>query len=221
MEVVSVNVGIESTVSSGDRRIRSGIIKRAQSGPVRVGLLGLESDVIVHTHVHGGVDQAVYAYRLEDYEWWESRLNRKLEPGLFGENLTLRGMPSADALIGSRLRFREVVLEVTAPRIPCSTFAGRMGDAGFVKTFMRAQRPGFYFRVIETGSISPGESFEIESTGEQGIGTVEVFNASHRRLTEVELRRFLAAPIDERTRADFEARLEKLSDETAQGESWT
>lgn len=215
MEVVSVNVGIETRVSSGDREISSGIVKRPVQGPVRVGPLGLESDVIIHTHVHGGVDQAVYAYRVEDYEWWEVALGRRLEPGLFGENLTLRGMPSADAAIGSRLRFREVVLEVTAPRIPCSTFAGRMGDAGFVRTFMRAERPGFYFRVIETGSISPGETFEIDATGEEDVGTVEIFSASHRRLTATELRRFLAAPIDERTRADFETRLEKLAGESA------
>jgi len=219
MKIASVNVGVETLIEHGDHSVRSGIIKRSVTGRVFVGALGLKDDVIIHTRVHGGLDQAVYAYRSEDYEWWEAQLGRKLEPGLFGENLTLRGLPSPDATVGTRLRFDEVVLEVTAPRIPCATFAARMKDPAFLKQFMRAERPGMYFRVLKTGSIAAGESFTLDPPdhardGEPEVPRVnilEIFRANHRKLEAAELCRFLAAPIDERTRADFEARLRKMN----------
>lgn len=215
MEVVSVNVGVESRIEDAGHSARSGIIKRPSKSRVWVGALGLTNDVIVHTRVHGGVDQAIYAYRIEDYEWWEGELGRRLEPGLFGENLTLRGLPSPDAIIGSRLQFDEVVLEVTAPRIPCATFAARMKNPAFLKRFMQAERPGMYFRVLKTGHIAAGESFTVvdrdDAQDGSGVSIIEIFRASHRKLEACELHRFLAAPIDERTRTDFEARLGKIT----------
>ena len=39
---------------------------------------------------HGGPDQAVYVYGEHDYAWWSEQLGRPLEPGTFGENLTVR-----------------------------------------------------------------------------------------------------------------------------------
>ena len=74
------------------REVQTGIFKEPVEGRVAVGELGLEGDVQADRRVHGGEDQAVYAYAIEDVDWWEAELGRELGPGFFGENLTLRGV---------------------------------------------------------------------------------------------------------------------------------
>ena len=107
--------------------------------------------------------------------------------------------------------FERVVLEATAPRIPCNILAQRMGSAAFARRFMRAERPGIYCRVIRTGPLSAGESFRLDHDAASEVTILDVFRAEHRKLSRAELERFLAAPIDIRTRSKWEAALAKLA----------
>ena len=157
MEVISVNVGgLRPLVVSGRERL-TGIFKEPVEGPVAVGPLGLEGDVQADKRVHGGEEQAVYAYAIEDVEWWESELGRELGPGFFGENLTLRGLDVNALRPGDRLTAGAVTLEVTKPRQPCQKLATKVGDMKFVKRFAKAGRPGMYFRVVEPGEVAAGD----------------------------------------------------------------
>ena len=142
MRLVSVNVGREQALSHAKASGKTGIFKRSVDTPVPVTALGLEDDTICDTENHGGADQAVYVYGAPDYRWWSEELGRDLTPGTFGENLTVADLESADLTIGDRLHIGRVVLEVTAPRIPCVTLARRMEDPAFLKRFRAAERPG-------------------------------------------------------------------------------
>ena len=137
---------------------RTAIDKRPVRGPVAVGPLGLEGDRQVDTEHHGGVDQAVYLYSDEDADWWAGELGRDIPPGLFGENLRTSGIDLSAARIGQQLRVGDaLVLEVTAPRTPCSTFARRMGEPHWVKRFTQRRAPGAYARVVEPGAVEVGD----------------------------------------------------------------
>ena len=103
--------------------------------------MGLESDTICDTENHGGVDQAVYVYGVPDYDWWAEALAKPLQPGTFGENLTVSDLESAGLQVGDRLEVGTVVLEVTSPRVPCVTLAARMEDPTFVKRFRAGGAP--------------------------------------------------------------------------------
>ena len=98
-------------------------------GPKKTGLhSGLVGDQIFDIDHHGGDDQAVYAYAREDLDDWEVVLGRSLSPGSFGENLTTLGLDVTSALIGERWSIGDdVELQITDPRIPCSTFRGWIG----------------------------------------------------------------------------------------------
>ena len=113
-------------------------------GPKTTGLgSGLVGDFIGDGRHHGGNDQAVYAFQREDLDDWERRLGRELPNGFFGENLTTLDLEINQALIGERWQVGEkVVLQVTAPRIPCATFRGWMGEKGWAKIFTAVGRPG-------------------------------------------------------------------------------
>ncbi|TDE87634.1 MOSC domain-containing protein [Deinococcus sp. S9] len=153
MKLLSVNVGQPTALQVGQHTTVTGIHKHPVPGRVRVTAQGLDGDHVLNRKHHGGPDQAVYVYTREDYDHWSEALGRTLKPGTFGENLLISGLESAGVRIGERFRVGEVLLEVTAPRIPCGTLGARMEDAGFVKRFARARRPGFYTRVLAGGEV--------------------------------------------------------------------
>ncbi|MEQ8166387.1 MAG: MOSC domain-containing protein [Alphaproteobacteria bacterium] len=128
----SVNVGQPVALDAGRPDKRTGICKRAVEGAVRVDRLGAEGDVVVDARHHGGPGQALYLYSLEDYAFWSAQ-GVATGSGMFGENLTVSGIESADLCIGDRLVVGEVVLEVTSSRIPCATFASAWAIRGSSK----------------------------------------------------------------------------------------
>jgi MOSC domain-containing protein YiiM len=211
MHVISVNVGQERPILRGKPSGRTGIYKIPTAAPVRVTPLGLEGDAIVDTQNHGGLDQAVYVFTALDYAWWSAHLGRELAPGTFGDNLTVSGLESATLRVGDRLRVGQVLLEITAPRIPCVTLAARMEDPQFVKKYRHAEKPGVYCRVIEPGNVAPSDPVEL--IGYQGpeVTVLDMFRCFYKReLSEDELRRFLAVPIPAKVRSHYEEKLAQM-----------
>ncbi|HLL62845.1 MAG TPA: MOSC domain-containing protein [Propionibacteriaceae bacterium] len=141
----------------------SGPVEVRDPGPKRVGLgSGLVGDYIGDRKHHGGDEQAVYAFQREDLDRWEERLGRSLPTGFFGENLTTSGIDVNEARVGERWRIGdEVELAVTAPRIPCSTFRGWMGEKGWAKMFAADARSGTYLRVLRAGTIQAGDPITV------------------------------------------------------------
>lgn len=162
MELTSVNIGSRRMQPKGDELEITGIYKLPWNGPVQIQRLGILQDFIGDQKNHGGPDQAVCVYGASDYAWWSREMGKELPPGTFGENLTFTELESASLDIGDRLHVGSVVLEVTAPRIPCSTFARRMGDPMFVRKYSRAERPGLYCRVIQKGIVQAGDPVTAE-----------------------------------------------------------
>jgi MOSC domain-containing protein YiiM len=213
MRLASVNIGRPKELIVGGRSITTGIYKRPVLGTVHVGRLGLDGDTVVDGKVHGGPDQAVYVYGSDDYEWWSFRFGRPLEPGYFGENLTVDGLESADFAVGDRLVIGDtVVLEVSAPRMPCNTLAQRIGSAQFVKLFRDAERPGLYCRVVGEGNLRLGDPVAHQPCAGERVTMMELFRAHYEKQTaEATLRRFLAVPLAERVREQKQEQLAKLA----------
>ena len=210
MHLESINVGQAETISHGGKSYTSGIGKRPMDGPAYLGEAGVRGDVIVDTEHHGGTDQAIYAYSADDYDWWSRETNREYPPGLFGENLTIRGMPS-DMSVGDRLLIGEVVLEATAPRIPCSTFAARMQDSGMGLAFRQAEKPGVYLRVLNGGEVSAGDTVTFVEIESDTVSIVELFRFYYAlRHDQATLQRYLEAPLAARFRQKVEKLLAEL-----------
>jgi MOSC domain-containing protein YiiM len=211
MKLLSVNIGTSTSLEIGTETRKTGIFKNPVSRPIRVGKLGLESDVVQNTKHHGGPDQAVYIYGTGDYAWWNEQLQSELEPGTFGENLTISDLESATVRIGDHLRVGTVLLEVSAARIPCSTLAARMNDTGFVKNFKQARRPGLYCRVLEEGVVQAGDSVRLEPSEIEYLSVVDTFDWYYDPNPSLEMiKRVLAAPVAIRARKMYESLLEKV-----------
>jgi MOSC domain-containing protein YiiM len=169
--VLTVNLA-HPRPNSDKRQVLTGIDKRPTDdtitvrapGPMHGGLgSGLLGDFIGNPQAHGGDDQAVYAYAREDLDVWQHELERDLDNGMFGENLTTVGVDVAGARIGERWQVGSdgLVLEVSRPRVPCRTFAAWLEIQGWVKTFTKAATPGAYLRVIASGTVRGGDSIVV------------------------------------------------------------
>ena len=209
MRLAIVNVGRELPTENAKRSGVTGIFKQPARGPVEVTSNGLAGDTICDTENHGGPDQAVYVFGAPDYAWWSGALGRELPSGTFGENLTTAGFRSAEARIGDRLHVgARLVLEVTAPRIPCVTLVARMGDPAFLKRFRRAERPGVYCRVLDEGRAEAGDNLALRRY--QGVTAIEAFrDFFDPDGSEEPIRRPLRAPIVARARWEKQKQLEE------------
>lgn len=160
---------------------KTGIDKRPADRPVMVRRLGLVGDTICDTRNHGGLDQAVYAYASEDTEWWQQQLagelGFELRPGSLGENLTLRGVDVTNAVIGERWRVGGAILQVTVPRIPCSTFASYWNVDRLVPRFTQAGRVGAYLRVLAEGEVAAGDQLTVLDRPAHGLTLVQTLRA--------------------------------------------
>jgi MOSC domain-containing protein YiiM len=162
---VRVNPDVLSGPTGIDKVPADGAVQVRAPGPMRGGLgSGLVGDVIGNQKLHGGDDQAVYAYAREDLDAWEAQIALSLTNGMFGENLTTSGVDVTQARIGERWRIGTdgLVLEVSAPRTPCRTFAAFLGLDNWIKTFIAAAKPGAYLRVIAPGTVRAGDPISID-----------------------------------------------------------
>ncbi len=203
--IESVNIGSERRFDNDTGS--TGIYKSPVAGAAEIGPEGVAGDCVADKQHHGGPDQAVYLYFTDDYAWWEKMLDHTLRPGTFGDNITISGLTSADLAVGDRLTAGDVVLEVTAPRIPCNTLARRMNDPGFVKAFRDAERPGAYCRVIEGGKVAAGMAVAHQRYEGKRVGVVGMFRDTFvaKKLNASRIREVLDAPIAVRERANWAA----------------
>ncbi|MGH2751928.1 MAG: MOSC domain-containing protein [Actinomycetota bacterium] len=190
--VVSVNVGTPREFLLNGKRHTSAIWKEPVEGRVAVRGVNLAGDDQADRKVHGGTDKAIYAYALEDYEWWSEELGRDLGPGSFGDNLTVAGLALDTALVGERWSVGDTVLEVAHPRLPCYKLGVRMGDRSFPRQFAAAARWGAYLRIIEEGDIGAGDAATVRSRPGHRVTVgliASIYHDDHTRATEM-----LAAP---------------------------
>ena len=178
-EVQSVNVGVPRLVEHRGHQKRTAIWKQPLPGRVAVRGANLIGDDQADRQLHGGTDKAVYAYSCLDYDWWATELGRRLEPGTFGENLTLGGVDLSAAVVGERWLVGTAVLEVCQPRTPCWKLGLRMGDQGFPARFTTAGRPGAYLRIAREGEVGAGDEVVAFHRPTHGV-TISLVNRARR-----------------------------------------
>jgi MOSC domain-containing protein YiiM len=188
--VVAVNVGRGKPMPG--KSGMSSIDKRGVQGRVAVHRLGLDGDSQTDTANHGGPEQAVYAYAMEDLDNWAGLLDRELRPGQFGENLSTRGIDVTGALIGETWRIGSALLQVSRPRFPCVVFQNWLEEPHWVKRFTDDGRPGAYLRVLEEGELGAGDDIVVEDRPDHDVTVSLVFRA--RTTDRTLIPRMLDAP---------------------------
>lgn len=139
----------------------SAIAKSPADGPRTVTLLGIEGDRQADLVNHGGPDKAIHHYPRDHYGWWRERLpGRDVldHAGAFGENISTLGLTEEEVCIGDRFRLGSALVEVCQGRQPCWKQAHRLSDKSAVAAMVKSGRSGWYYRVIEEGSVAAGDA---------------------------------------------------------------
>ena len=171
---------------------RTAIDKRPVTEPVMLLPEGPAGDIVMDRTHHGGFDQAVYAYAVEDLRVWAKQLGRDLPAGTFGENLTTEGLDVTGAVIGSVWSIGQARLQVRSHRTPCSTFQAWIGDPHWVRRFTEHGAPGAYLKVLTSGDVQADDTVVVESVPTHGVTIGELFRG--RRGDRTTLSRLLAEP---------------------------
>ena len=160
--ILSVQVGAVALL--GETAVRSGFVKVPVAGRVQVALLGMAGDAQEDMVLHGGPDKAVYGYAANHYAAWLADFPEHaplFTPGAFGENLTIDGLVEDDLRVGDVHRIGSALLQVCQPRVPCYKFALRFQDNRMPRAMVRSGRSGWYYRVLEGGSILAGDTIDL------------------------------------------------------------
>ena len=192
--LVSVRCGkIEPLGPDG---VPSGFVKSAMAGAVAVKELGLEGDAQADLSVHGGPDKAVYAYAGEHYPAWATDLPHhaaRFIPGGFGENLTIAGMDEGALCVGDVHAIGDAILQVCQPRQPCFKLALYFDDIHMPRAMVRSGRSGWYYRVLQTGTIRTGDGVKLEARPHPDFAFTRLLAIiSHGGASQDELRRMIA-----------------------------
>jgi MOSC domain-containing protein YiiM len=75
---LSVNVGFPNDIAWRGETVRTGVWKRAVSGPSMARRLNLAGDGQGDLIGHGGEQRAVPVYQIDCYRYWERELGRPL-----------------------------------------------------------------------------------------------------------------------------------------------
>ncbi|GAB5463785.1 MOSC domain-containing protein [Hoeflea alexandrii] len=121
---------------------------------------GFADDQQADLAVHGGVEKAVHHYAAEHYEAWRAELGPSADgfgPGRFGENISTTGMTESDLCIGDRLRLGSAIVEISQGRQPCWKLNAHAGLKTMAALFQQTARTGWYYRVIEPGTVRIGD----------------------------------------------------------------
>ena len=172
--LVSVNVGLPKDVPWQGKTVHTGIWKQSVAGPVMVRRLNIDGDGQGDLAGHGGEQRAVFVYQLDSYRHWEQHFGRDdFVYGMFGENLTVDGLPDDEVCIGDRYRIGEAEFEVTQPRVTCYRVGMRVGEPQLPALLVSHHRPGFYLRVITEGRIAAGDQIVKTRTGPEALSVAD------------------------------------------------
>ena len=192
--LLSIQTG--RTAPLGPKGVPSGIVKRARAGAVSVGPLGLEGDEQADLSAHGGAEKAVYGYAASHYPDWARRFpDLDFTGGAMGENLTIADMAESDICVGDIHAIGSALLQVCQPRQPCFKFALLHANNRLPKAMVKSGHSGWYYRVLQTGSIKPGDAVHLHERPNPSFPftrLVEIVN--HGQATAAELTRMVNMP---------------------------
>lgn len=205
----SLNVGQPKKVLYNGREIQTGIYKEPVEHPLFLSKTNLEGDGQADLVHHGGEDKAVCVYSFDHYSYWEDALGVQLEPGAFGENLTIRGLTEENVFLGDVFQFGEAIVEVSQPRQPCFKLAMKHQVKDLPVQIQNTKFTGFYFRVLKEGRVSKEDGLELIESQANGVSITAANQIKYHDTQNTEaIKRILEVKaLSDSWRSSFEKRL--------------
>jgi MOSC domain-containing protein YiiM len=191
MEVISVNIGKAQEITYRGKTVKTGIFKLPVSQAILLGKTDVEKDAVIDRKYHGGLDKACYLYSADHYPFWKKLYpDLKWEYGMFGENITVKGLSEAQIQIGDIFQIGDARVQVSQPRQPCFKLGARFESQKIVKQFSQQPFPGIYVRIIEEGLVKKGDTMRLSERLHDSIGLLEVWDLLYSKTPDQDLLEF-------------------------------
>lgn len=156
------------------RDFKSAFIKDIYLNYAKVETLGIKENEIADNKHHGGINKAIFANSCENYPIWEKLLNKKLNFGMMGENLSLQGLHESNVCVGDIHKIDNVILQVSEPRKPCIKISLIHHFKGFTQEIFKSGLSGWYYRVLETGELHTQSKITILERNKENLSILEL-----------------------------------------------
>ena len=162
IQIDSIHVGQPQTYHDEHGTWQSAIYRQRVSGPVRLELSGLAGDEVADKKHHGWPNMAVCCHTLDDYRFWQEKLDLDLAPGGVGENWTLVHAREDTICLLDVYDVGTAQVQVSKPRTPCHKQAKRVGRPDWVRLVLQELRTGFYLQVLRPGTVRTGDVWHLQ-----------------------------------------------------------
>ncbi len=142
----------------------SAIDKHSAIGPSIVTRDGFSEDIQADLTVHGGPEKALHHYATDHMKYWQETFPshaKYFKPGCFGENIATTGLAEENLCLGDILSLGSAKVQACQGRQPCWKLNAHMEIEELAFHFQKTARTGWYYRIIEDGSVTVGDTMEV------------------------------------------------------------
>ncbi|MCA0354927.1 MAG: MOSC domain-containing protein [Chloroflexi bacterium] len=195
--IETLAIGQPQTYHDAKGAWSSAIGRQAITTPVRLEQLGHVGDAVADTKNHGGPDKAVCCQPASHYPLWQAEYgladdHPMLQASGIGENWTLSNVTEKDVCIGDVFKVGSAIVQICAPRYPCTKQDRKLGLDGLQQRTIATLRSGFYLRVLQAGEVQVGAALELIERPHPAITVHKVNQHLHHERDEAFGRELLA-----------------------------
>ena len=177
MKIIATNIAKPTTIVWNGKTQTTGIYKYPTKEGIYLEKEDVKGDEVSDRKHHGGIFKACYLFSEDHYAYWQNLYpNLDFNYGIFGENLTVKGLDETKISVGDIYKIGTALVQVTQPREPCFKLGIRFGTQAILKQFIKHARPGTYVRVLEEGLIKPGDKMILEQAATNSLTTTQLFS---------------------------------------------
>ncbi len=210
IKIVSVNIAKQQKITWKGKERYTGIFKKPINNSIFLGKKDVKKDVVIDRKYHGGENMAVYAFSLDHYAYFKKLYpNLTFENGMFGENLTLINFNETAIKIGDIFKVGNAIIQVSQPRLPCSTLGIRFKSQNIVKQFLHTTFSGSYFRVLQEGAVFTNNTLKLLDRNDDNLTLAEVYSLfTTNKLNSILIEKALKmTDLSTKLKADIERKL--------------
>ncbi|MBD3891242.1 MOSC domain-containing protein [Olleya marilimosa] len=177
MKIIATNIAKPTTIVWNGKTQTTGIYKYPTKEGIYLNKEEVKGDEVSDRKHHGGIFKACYIFSEDHYAYWQNLYpNLDFNYGIFGENLTVKGLDETKISVGDIYKIGTALVQVTQPREPCFKLGIRFGTQAILKQFIKHARPGTYVRVLEEGLIKPEDKMILVQAATNSLTTTQLFS---------------------------------------------
>lgn len=176
MQITSTNIAKPTTIIWRGQEVITGIYKHPVNSSIYLGKEEVKGDEVSDRRFHGGINKACYLFSEDHYPYWKKLYpNLDWEYGMFGENLTVKGLDEKQIHIGDIYKLGTALVQVTQPREPCYKFGIKFESQQVLSKFINYGYPGVYVKVLEEGEVNTNHSLTLIKKAKNSLSIFDLF----------------------------------------------